>query len=130
MQKWLKTVAALGVIGVILGAFGAHGIKPKITPESYANYQTAVLYHFIHTLAILGVSQIQFESSKLKQYSLLFFLVGIVLFSGSLYLLATKDIHHMSGSYLGPITPIGGLCFIIGWALLLFVNSQSKKTVK
>ena len=127
MQKWLRIMAFLGASGVVLGAFGAHGIKPKISPESYTNYQTAVLYHFIHTLAILGVIQIQLKSLKLKQYALVSFLVGILLFSGSLYLLATKEIHQLPTSFIGPITPIGGVFFIVGWIILLFNTINQNK---
>ena len=120
MKTWISVVAILGFTGVGLGAFGAHGIKPQITAESYANFQTGVSYHFIHTLAILAILVLPNINEKIKNLACSAFLVGIMLFSGSLYLLSTSKLTGLSASFLGPITPIGGLSFLVGWALLLF----------
>jgi uncharacterized membrane protein YgdD (TMEM256/DUF423 family) len=101
--------------GVILGAFGAHGIKGHITEHMMANYQTGVQYHMIHALALLGTA---LASARLRKNTVVlagwFFAAGILIFSGSLYVMALTDMR-----WLGAITPIGGVCLIVGWLLLL-----------
>jgi len=119
-SKWTIVSALLGAAAVALGAFGAHGLKPHLTPESLGNYQTAVLYHFIHTLALLVVSYHKSHTDKLQNMICLFFALGILLFSGSLYLIATNSLTGIPTGILGPITPLGGLAFIFGWGLLVF----------
>lgn len=126
MKIWLSIVAILGFSGVALGAFGAHGIKPQISAESYTNFQTGVSYHFIHTLAILGLLALPNFDKKIKKIACSAFLIGILLFSGSLYLLSTSSLTGVNVSFLGPITPIGGLGFLVGWAMLLFGIKKSK----
>lgn len=120
MKTWVSVVAILGFTGVGLGAFGAHGIKPHITGESYANFQTGISYHFVHTLAILGLLALPNFKENIKKWACIAFLIGIILFSGSLYLLSTSSLTGLNVSFLGPITPIGGLGFLTGWGLLLF----------
>jgi|GEM_PF-90031 len=112
----LKMLAAIsGALAVILGAFGAHGLKPFLDSYQTDIYNKAVLYHFIHTLAILIALH---SNNSLSTKSSIAFYVGILLFSGSLYLLATAHLTNIPKSILGPITPLGGLCFIAGWLLL------------
>lgn len=114
-RKLLIWAALLGMIGVILGAFGAHGLKDKISDAMLANYQTGVQYHMIHALALLGTA---LASARLRKNTVVlagwFFVAGILIFSGSLYIMALTD-----QRWLGMITPIGGLSLIIGWLLLL-----------
>ena len=114
---WIKITAVCGALAVALGAFAAHGLKPHLSPALMQTYQTAVQYHFIHTLALLAIL-----SLPLNERSLLWaarcFMLGIVLFSGSLYLIAISGI-----SILGMITPVGGSAFIAGWLLLFTANS-------
>ena len=104
-----------GVFVVILGAFGAHGLKDLLDDYGKSIYNKAVLYHMFHSIAllILGlINKMQPEISlSISGWS---FLVGIILFSGSLYILAITGIKS-----LGMITPIGGILFIIGWVLLV-----------
>lgn len=117
----LLTAALLGALTVILGAFGAHGLKSKITPEQLQVFETGVKYMFYHTLAILfaGLLFDKFPSTTLFLFSAYAFLAGIVLFSGSLFLLANKDwLGIATWRWLGPVTPIGGLSFIAGWLML------------
>lgn len=114
--------AFCALTGVGLGAFGAHGLKAILSPEALAVYQTGVTYQMWHALGLIGLGSLQSQlpASKLITWSgrLMFF--GILLFSGSLYLLATLDLH-----WLGMITPIGGVCFILAWLLLcLSVNKK------
>lgn len=107
--------AAYGFLGVMLGAFGAHALKARLTPELLAVWKTAVEYQFYHALALLlvGLLAAQKPSAPLHAAALCFAL-GVLVFSGSLYALA------LSGSrWLGAITPLGGLLFLAGWALLV-----------
>ena len=114
---WIKLTALSGALAVMLGAFAAHGLKGSLSAQMLDTYQTGVLYHFIHTLALLAIL-----SLPLNERSLLWaarcFILGIVLFSGSLYLIAISGI-----SILGIITPVGGSAFIAGWLLLFTANS-------
>lgn len=102
-------------LSVVIGAFGAHGLEPKLTERMMKNYQTGVQYHMIHGLAILavGIIALKIPISGLLNGAGWTFLIGIILFSGSLYAMALTGV-----TKLGAITPIGGLAFIVGWVLL------------
>lgn len=122
MQKlFLGLGTFLAGLGVILGAFGAHGLKKLVGPETVATYQTGVQYQMYHAFALLivGILYDRLPNSLLN-YAGALFITGIVLFSGSLYLLASlKAMNKVGLSGVGIITPIGGLFFIAGWILLL-----------
>ena len=108
---WLRIGAALCFLAVALGAFGAHALKATLlTHNSRDVWNTAVLYHFLHGLAIVMLGY--HNGSRIVCY---LFLAGILFFSGSLYALALTG-----ANWLGPITPLGGFCFLAGWAWLLF----------
>src|SRR5438309_1575469 len=108
----VATGGALGFLGVALGAFGAHALKERISADNLATYQIGVHYHLIHVLAILFVALV---ADKLNTRIVgWLWVAGIVLFSGSLYALALTGIR-----VLGAITPLGGVCFLAGWALLV-----------
>lgn len=110
----LLTGAGFMAVAVIVGAFGAHALKAKLSLDMLQVYKTGVEYHFYHALGLLLIGIIaQNSSSGLINWSALFITAGIVLFSGSLYLLAITGI-----KWLGAITPLGGLSFIAGWVLL------------
>ena len=101
-------------LAVGLGAFGSHALKEKLSAYSMDVYKTAVLYHFIHALALFVVAWVSTQTQDPKvYYAGIFFVVGIVLFSSPLYLLSITGI-----KWLGAITPLGGLSFLTGWALL------------
>lgn len=123
-----STFVSLGAFcaftGVGLGAFGAHSLKAILSPESLAVYQTGVTYQMWHSLGLigLGILQNQIPESKLINWSGRLMFLGILLFSVSLYLLAILDYR-----WLGMITPVGGVCFLIAW-LLLCLTFQKKKT--
>lgn len=112
----MKTFLVIGAIamalGVILGAFGAHGLKNKLTPDLLAVYHTGVEYHLYHALGLIlvGVLINQFPQAGGLPVGGWLLLAGIVIFSGSLYVLAISGIR-----WLGAITPLGGLAFIAGW---------------
>ena len=113
---YIKLAAVLGALAVGIGAFGAHGLEPVLqTYNRVETFETAVKYHFYHTLAILLVGMlIAFgKGNKLLRASVWCFLIGILIFSGSLYILSVTNI-----TWLGAVTPIGGLAFIAGWILL------------
>ncbi len=120
-KRKVKIIATLGIFAVILGAFGSHGLKPKLATSSYSAFQTGIQYHFYHTLAALATVLLSTVLSKNWLHrSFYSFIIGIVLFSGSLYILAIKDLLDIPLLKLaGPVTPIGGIFLIIGWSCLL-----------
>ncbi len=109
-----------GGTAVILGAFGAHGLKPKLTPEALATFETGVRYQFLHALALFAAVWLsKLTNSKLPIIAGNFWCAGTLLFSGSLYLLSCRALLGIeTWRWLGPLTPLGGLCFITGWTLL------------
>ena len=110
----LLTGTVFLALAVIIGAFGAHALKPRITEDLMQVYRTGVEYHFYHALGLLLIGILGFSiPSPLIGWSAFFLSAGIVLFSGSLYLLALTGIHWM-----GAVTPVGGVSFIAGWILL------------
>jgi len=114
----VATGGALGFLGVALGAFGAHALKERISADHLAVYQTGVHYHLIHVLAILFAALV---ADKLNTRTVgWLWVAGIVLFSGSLYALALTGIR-----VLGAITPLGGVCFLAGWALLVVRTARA-----
>ena len=120
-----KTYLILGTflsgLAVALGAFGAHGLKKLVGPETVATYQTGVQYQMWHALALIVVAMLYERwHSSLFGYSAISFITGIILFSGSLYLIASmKAMNKVTPTAVGILTPIGGLFFILGWVLLL-----------
>jgi uncharacterized membrane protein YgdD (TMEM256/DUF423 family) len=124
LKKNYVTIAAmLGALAVMLGAFGAHALKAKLTAEQLQTYEVGVRYHFYHVFAILIASILHYyKAHKFYEIACKFFIVGIVLFSGSLYMLSFTSTLKM----LGIVTPFGGLCFIIGWVLVA-LGSMHKK---
>ena len=122
MQKiFLILGSILAGLGVALGAFGAHGLKKIVPPETVASYQTGVQYQMYHAFALLILGLLSERISRsLMNWSGAFFALGIILFSGSLYLLASlKAMNKVGVSGIGIITPIGGLMFLAGWVFLL-----------
>lgn len=114
-KLFLSLGAASGALSVIIGAFGAHGLKDKLCEQMLAIYKTGVEYHFYHTLALLAVGLLAMNyESKLLTASGWSFVSGMIIFSGSLYALSISGI-----KVLGAITPIGGLLFIVGWICLV-----------
>jgi uncharacterized membrane protein YgdD (TMEM256/DUF423 family) len=127
-KGFLRTAAVLGLLAVVLGAFGAHSLKKMVTAEAISTFETGVRYQFYHTLALLAIA-ILFEKFPVKsmRYAGNFFITGIVLFSGSLYALTFLQATASVGlGGVGIITPIGGLFFIAGW-LCLFLAIKGNK---
>jgi len=110
--------ATLGATGVAAGAFGAHGLESSLEPDKLDIWNKAARYQMYHALALLGTAALTATSlapSSQLQFAGWWFLAGVVLFSGSLYLLAVTDV-----SWLGAITPLGGVCMLIGWLFLFW----------
>ncbi len=112
----LVFAATSGLISVALGAFAAHGLRNRLPENLLHAFETGVQYQFLHSLALLfcGLALLQFEKHWTLTFASYGFMAGILLFSGSLYLLALTGM-----KWLGPITPLGGVCFIVGWAFLV-----------
>ena len=114
LRGFLMLAAFFGFTGVALGAFAAHGLKSRLTAEYLAIFHTGVTYQLVHTLALLGVALLATQiSGRLVTWAGVSFAIGILLFSGSLYVLTLTGI-----SKLGIITPFGGLAFLVGWFCL------------
>jgi len=118
-KGFIKTAALLGALAVILGAFAAHGLKKLLAAEDLQIFETAVRYQFYHVFALLlaGILYKEFPG-KIMSWAGRLFIAGIIIFSGSLYLLCYVKYSQLSMNWIGPITPFGGLAFISGWALL------------
>lgn len=114
MSNWFAAAAVLCGLGVVLGAFGAHGLRERLTEEMLVIFETGVRYHFIHALGLFAVAWAADRwPGPLVGAAGWLFVAGIAIFSGSLYLLSISGVR-----WLGAITPIGGLCMIAGWGLL------------
>ncbi len=125
-KRIILTASFFGALAVILGAFGAHGLEKIVEPSALKTWHTAVEYQFYHVFALLYLSTFARYKNKLIGLAFIFFTTGILLFSGSLYLLSLKDVYHLSINFIGPVTPIGGLCFIIGWVCLFLAALKDK----
>lgn len=132
-KRLIVTAALLLALAVILGAFGAHGLKKLVPPESVTTFETGVRYHFYHGFALLiaGILFERFRNARITWAAYLF-IGGIVLFSGSLYLLTfLKATNTVGLSGIGIITPVGGLLFVAGWLLLaLGVSVRNPSALK
>ena len=113
--NWFAVGASAGALGVMLGAFGAHALKARVTPDLLAVFETGVRYQMYHALALLGVAYAagRWPGAWVNASGWLF-VGGIIIFSGSLYLMTLTGVR-----WLGAITPIGGLCLIFGWGALV-----------
>jgi uncharacterized membrane protein YgdD (TMEM256/DUF423 family) len=124
-KGFIKTAALLGALSVMLGAFAAHSLKKILTADDLQIFETAVRYQFYHVFALLGVG-ILYASfpGKLMVWAGKFFIAGIILFSGSLYLLCYVKYNQLPLNWLGAITPFGGAAFIAGWVLLFWAVAK------
>lgn len=120
-KSFLTLAAVLGALAVIFGAFGAHAIRSELSPDAYQVYETAVRYQFYHVLALLLLGWMYLQHPRKSLYvSGIFFSFGILLFCGSLYLITFLKYRNLPVSTgVGILTPLGGLCFIIGWISLI-----------
>ena len=122
MANPLITIAAInGLLAVVLGAFMSHSLEETITTELLEVFKTGVSYHMYHSLAalVVGILSLIFPKARLLKYSAYSFLLGIMFFSGSLYLIALTEL-----PMIGIITPIGGIFLILGWATLCIFGTK------
>ena len=120
MNLWLVIAAVNGFLAVASGAFAAHGLSTRIDAHALQIFETGARYHMYHALAMgLAALAARGAAAQSAQAAAAFFLAGIVLFSGSLYLLALTGMRQ-----LGFVTPFGGLAFLVGWALLAFAAAR------
>ncbi len=127
MKQFVLVMACLyGALSVMLGSLGAHMLKEVLTSSQLLSFETAVRYQLIHAVVLLVIGfNLTFNGTLQKVISFLF-IVGVFLFSFSIFLLSTQDLMGLKMSFLGPITPMGGLCLVAGWIILaiLFVKKQ------
>lgn len=120
--RWFAIGAGLGALGVALGAFGAHGLKSRVSAESVAVWETAARYHVLHALALMATAwACDRWPGPYAQSAGWLFVAGTLLFSGSLYALTLTGVRA-----LGAITPIGGLCLIAGWICLALAAMRGR----
>lgn len=121
-SNYIKLAALIGAAAVAIGAFGAHGLESILEAnQKIDTFETAVKYHFYHALAMLAISiWFRFEpTNKQLKFAIISFAIGILIFSGSLYILSLTGI-----TWLGAITPLGGVSFIIGW-IFIFIGAKN-----
>ena len=119
---WTLIAAISGALAVVAGAFGAHGLRDRVTPEQLNTWSTACQYHLLHSVVLLALALYAAGDDRGIRLPAVLILVGIVLFSGSIYLLVLSP-----QRWLGPITPLGGLFLIAGWVSLISLASNGSR---
>ncbi|CAN5281893.1 DUF423 domain-containing protein [soil metagenome] len=121
------TASVFGALAVVCGAFGAHSLQASLSAKNLEVWHTAVQYQFYHVFALLFLSALAGAKNRLVSASYYFFTFGIIMFSGSLYLLACREVLGWGGmKIIGPVTPLGGLLFIIGWLTMGLAAFKNK----
>ena len=115
-MSWIAVAGVLGCLSVAAGAFGAHGLRDSVTPERLSAWQTAAHYGLVHSAVLLALALYASATGRAITLPATLFGAGIVLFSGSIFGLVLFELR-----VLGPVTPIGGLCLLAGWASLLLL---------
>lgn len=126
-RKIISTAAFFGMTAIILGAFGAHALKKTLTADQLASFETGVRYQMYHALFLLFLGLNHHLAAKTKKILLVLTTLGILFFSGSIYLLSTMSISSVDFRSIGFITPVGGLLLIIAWGLLAFQFLKQKR---
>lgn len=117
MNKDITITSLLGMLAVILGAFGAHALKEKLSADALSSFETAVRYQMYHVIVLLFVNMYHRFSTKQKNRISYFFFVGILFFSGSIYAI---QLFNVSAKNIWFVTPLGGILLIIGWSMMAF----------
>lgn len=125
-KKILITAAIFGLLSVVLGAFGAHGLKSLISLDSLQSFETGVRYQMYHALLLLFTGMTSYVSVKNKNIIFYLILIGILLFSGSIYGLATNELTGFDFKTIAFVTPMGGLLLILSWIVLLISFTKNK----
>lgn len=124
-KRFLITGLIFGVLSVVFGAFGAHLLKKYLTPDQLVSFETGVKYMMYHGLFLIGISNISAVNSS--QFIYFATVIGVVFFSGSIFLLTSTSLTQINFKFLGPVTPVGGLLLILSWlyAIFLVIKNQS-----
>jgi len=126
-KKIISSAAFFGMTSIILGAFGAHALKRMLTIDQLATFETGVKYQMYQALFLLFIGLTDQLTIKIKKVIVLFAIFGIILFSGSIYLLATMSISSIDFKVIGFVTPIGGALLIVAWGILMFHFLKKKR---
>jgi len=128
MNRQILIIATImGLLSVVLGAFGAHGLKEQVAPEMFQSFETGVKYQMYHALVLLFLGITTVFSDKAKRTIFWPMLIGVVMFSGSIYLLSTSEITGINFKPFALVTPLGGTVLIVSWCLLLVQCFRLKK---
>ena len=125
-KKIVLAACLLGFLAIIFGAFGAHALKKTLSSEQLNSFETGVKYQMYHALFLLFIGLTQMITLKEKAIVFYLVLVGIIFFSGSIYILTTSAITGIKSKIFGPITPIGGLFLILSWGYLFYAILTKK----
>ena len=125
-KKIVLTALVFGIFTIVLGAFGAHGLKQYLSAEQLSSFEVGVKYLMFHALFLMFVASTNFVEENEKKAIFYFTLFGTLFFSGSIFLLTTKNFTGIDFKFLGPVTPIGGLLLIVAW-IWLFIKILMKK---
>jgi uncharacterized membrane protein YgdD (TMEM256/DUF423 family) len=125
-NKIVSTAAFFGMTSIVLGAFGAHALKQVLTIDQLTTFETGVKYQMYHALFLLFLSLNTHLSDKVKKTILIVTIIGVILFSGSIYLLATDSLNAFNFKVIGFVTPIGGLFLIVAWCIVLVKFLQKR----
>lgn len=125
-KKILVTGAIVGIIGIVLGAFAAHGLEKLVDAEAIKSFETGVRYQIYHALLLLILGGTSFISGKRKKVMFYLIVIGLIFFSGSIYGLATNNLSSFDFKSIAMITPVGGLLLILAWVVMLIDLLKSK----
>ena len=125
-NKILSTAAFFGMTSIVLGAFGAHALKQVLTADQLITFETGVKYQMYHALFLLFLGLNTHLSTKVKKTILVLTILGVIFFSGSIYLLATDSLNAFNFKVIGFVTPIGGLLLISAWSILMIQFLKKK----
>jgi len=126
-KKILLGAAFLGITAIILGAFGAHALKKVLSVEQLQSFEVGVRYQMYHALFLLFIGVFAFLNEKERLLIFWLTILGVLFFSGSIYLLATNGITNLKTKFLGPVTPVGGLLLILAWGYLFYAILSKKQ---
>ena len=125
-KKILVTGAIVGIIGIVLGAFAAHGLEKLVDAEAIKSFETGVRYQIYHALLLLILGGTSFITGKRKKVMFYLIVIGLIFFSGSIYGLATNNLSSFDFKSIAMITPVGGLLLILAWVVMLIDLLKSK----
>ena len=128
-RRTILWAAISGMVAVILGAMGAHKLLPLMEADKAHAFTTGSLYHLVHSVVLLVLAALMtLKNNRTMQWAVRLFQAGMLLFSGSLYLISILSIFNIHVFWLGPLTPLGGVCLIAGWLVLFlaFLSGESK----